>query len=171
MLHLGKENSGSGGPIFPNLEVLEVTHHSLGLKNLESSAISFRNLTTLKVVYCPGLEHLITYSVAKSLKQLTTMEVNYCPRIAVIVATDGDDAAEEITFSRLQVLTLQRLPNLQGFCSRSCIVNLPSLTTLSMSNRLKLKIFQEKLKITSKHSDTEEDEEIGVPSAETNIAS
>ncbi|KAM5555425.1 hypothetical protein ABKV19_023371 [Rosa sericea] len=186
MLHLGKENSGSGGPIFPNLEVLQVTRHSLGLKNLESSAISFWNLTTLEVVACPGLEHLITYSVAKNLMQLTTMKVSDCPRIAVIVTTDGDDAAEEITFSRLQVLTLQRLPNLQGFCSGSCIVNLPSLTTLSMSNRLKLKIFQEKLKITSEYSGTEEeeednveeeekednvDEEIGVPSAETNIAS
>ncbi|KAM5555422.1 disease resistance protein [Rosa sericea] len=161
MFHLGKENSGSGGPIFPNLEVLEVMY-SHELKNLDSSAISFRNLTTLKVVKCLGLDHLITYSVAKSLMQLTTMEVSECTSIAILVTTDGDDAAKEITFSQLQVLTLHCLPNLQSFCSESCTVKLPSLTTLSMihCDKVRLSYDDGKLQITSNHSDTKEDEEV-----------
>lgn len=70
LLHLGKSQSAAS-PVFPNLQCLEVLC-CLGLNSLESSAISFRNLTTLKVHYCEGLKYLISYSVAKSLVQLTT---------------------------------------------------------------------------------------------------
>lgn len=140
-MHLGKEKSQPGSPIFPNLEVLEVMGCDR-LKHLKSSAISFRNLTTLQVIRCHGLNYLTTYLVAKSLVQLTQLTVEECKRMIEIVASNGDhDPGDEIAFSRLRHMTLRSLPSLQGFCSESCNVKFPSLETLSINNRLKLKIF------------------------------
>lgn len=149
LMHLGNDNSESGPVLFPNLEILEV-QVCKRLKSLGSSpAISFRNLTSLTVISCNGLEYLATYSVAKSLVQLTTLKVLFCESILVIVASnDEDDAAaaaagnmNEIAFSRLQHLALWRLPRLQGFCSGNCTVKFPSSMTLQVRGcPIKLKI-------------------------------
>lgn len=165
LMNLGKENTQVAGPIVPNLEILEVLLCPR-LKSLESSAISFQNLTTLKVIRCQGLEYLTTYSVAKCLMQLTRMVVYSCERMTqIIVATSNGDGGAggnyEIPFSRLQHLELGKLPRLQGFGSEDCIVKFPSLQILQMSNRLKLKIFSgdETLQITYQEVDSEVDDD------------
>ncbi|PRQ18026.1 putative leucine-rich repeat domain, L domain-containing protein [Rosa chinensis] len=132
--HIGIENQ-PGGPVFPNLESLNVSH-CLRLENLVSSAVSFQNLTTLEVHGCDGLKCLAPSSVAKSLVQLTNLTVRFCKEIVVLVAgneDEDDDTENEIAFSRLQYLTLDRLYSLQGFCSRNCTAKLPLSITVDVN--------------------------------------
>ncbi|XP_062016421.1 uncharacterized protein LOC133732844 [Rosa rugosa] len=148
LMHLGKENCQS---VIPNLEFLDVWKCEK-LKNLRSSAISFQNLKTLKVEKCHGLEYLTTYSIAQSLTQLEEMEVKDCEGLIEIVASnqDDDDAVNEILFMRLQRLELSGLPSLQGFCSGKCIVNIPFLDTLTVTECLiELKISPEKVLLSN----------------------
>ena len=73
LIHLGKDNSQPGGPVFPNLELLYLEKCGR-LENLASTLISFRNLTSLGLRDCHGLQYLIPYSVAKNLQQLKVLE-------------------------------------------------------------------------------------------------
>ncbi|XP_068336000.1 probable disease resistance protein At4g27220 [Pyrus communis] len=129
LIHLGKENSQPGGPVFPNLEFLCLKKCGR-LENLSSSLISFRNLTTLYIFDCHGLQYLIPCSVAKNLQQLKELEVESCQRMVEIVAGNEDNPENEITFSCLQHLKLSDLPSLKGFCTENCVVKVPSLPTL-----------------------------------------
>lgn len=161
LMHLGEDDSQQAGQNFPKLEILLLKYCN-SLKNLKSSAISFKNLTTLQVNDCSALEYLITYSTAKSLMQLTDLEVGNCIRLTAIVGSNEDDSGNEIAFIRLKHLKLSHLPRMQGFCSGNCNVNFPLLETLSMSNRLKLKMFHqfhvaETLQITNEIGDTDVD--------------
>lgn len=133
LMHLGKENCRSAGPVFPNLEILDVWLCGK-LKNLRSSAISFQHLTTLKVARCHGMEYLITCSMAKSFVQLKSMEVEDCSRVMEIVAfSNENDAGNDISFSRLQHCVLSDLPSMQRFCWGDCTVKLPSIVTLTIT--------------------------------------
>ncbi|KAM5572916.1 disease resistance protein [Rosa sericea] len=150
LLQLGNNgNSQTAGPLFPNLDTLYVFYCGM-LKSVESSAaIPFRNLTTLRVGYCDGLEYLTSYSVAKSLMRLTTLEVSFCGSLRAIIGASNEDDHDtggtcEIAFSRLQHLTLECLYRLQRFCSGNCIVKLPSSTELRVRGcPIELKISSE----------------------------
>ncbi|RXH90638.1 hypothetical protein DVH24_035402 [Malus domestica] len=131
LIHLGKENSQPRGRVFPNLEFLGLEKCSR-LENLASTLISFRNLTTFTIRDCHGLQYLIPYSVAKNLQQLKNLEVESCERMVEIVASNGDDTENEITFSCLQDLKLCDLPSLQGFCTGNCIFKVPSLPSKNL---------------------------------------
>nr|XP_028964456.1 disease resistance protein At4g27190-like [Malus domestica]XP_028964457.1 disease resistance protein At4g27190-like [Malus domestica] len=131
LIHLEKESSQSGGPVFPNLKFLRLEKCGK-LENLASTLISFRNLTTLTILDCHGLQYLIPYSVAKNLRQLQVLDVGYCERMVEIVASNGDDAENEITFSCLRDLKLCDLPSLQGFCTGNCIFKVPSLQSKNL---------------------------------------
>ncbi|XP_060671352.1 probable disease resistance protein At4g27220 [Ziziphus jujuba] len=142
--HVWKGNSHFGGPVFPNLETLQV-EDCARLKNIVSSAISFSNIVELEVANCNGMKHLITYSVAKGFINLVKMKVQNCQRMIEIVGCDDDhggiiDEENEITFSRLQYLQLSDLPNLKGFCSRNYNVRFPFHITLSVSRCLEMDI-------------------------------
>ncbi|KAH7521876.1 hypothetical protein FEM48_Zijuj07G0078500 [Ziziphus jujuba var. spinosa] len=142
--HVWKGNSHFGGPVFPNLETLQV-EDCPRLKNIVSSAISFSNIVELEVANCNGMKHLITYSVAKGFINLVKMKVQNCQRMIEIVACDDDhggiiDEENEITFSRLQYLQLSDLPNLKGFCSRNYNVRFPFHITLSVARCLEMDI-------------------------------
>ncbi|KAB2612303.1 disease resistance protein [Pyrus ussuriensis x Pyrus communis] len=126
LIHLGKENSQPGGPVFPNLEFLCLEKCGR-LENLASTLISFRNITALTIWSCHGLQYLIPYSVAKDLQQLRELDVRYCERMVEIVASNGDDSENEITYSCLKHLQLSGLPSLQGFCTGNCTFKVPSL--------------------------------------------
>ena len=168
LMHVWKENSHLAGPVFPNLEILKVDKCER-LKNIVSSAISFRNLVQLEVLECHGLKHLITCSVAKSFVQLQSIRVENCQRMVEFVASDDDnkdtgdaDHGNEITFSQLKDLKLSNLPNLKGFCSQNYIVKFPYLTTLSVTSCLEMKISPDGVLLNdSKHewSSTEPTEE------------
>nr|XP_011464414.1 PREDICTED: probable disease resistance protein At4g27220 isoform X2 [Fragaria vesca subsp. vesca]XP_011464415.1 PREDICTED: probable disease resistance protein At4g27220 isoform X2 [Fragaria vesca subsp. vesca] len=148
LLQLGNGNSQTAGPLFPNLGTLDVGYCEL-LKSLESSSISFRYLTNLKVQMCRRLEYLTSYSVAKSLTQLTRLEVEYCYVLREIIGASNEDDHDtegtcEIAFSRLQYVRLWELPSLRSFCSGNCTVRLPSSTELDvMACPIELKISSE----------------------------
>ncbi|XP_050159435.1 probable disease resistance protein At4g27220 isoform X2 [Malus sylvestris] len=151
LMYLRNENFPGAGPVFPNLEVLRV----VGCPELKhigswSSAIPFQNLTTLEVHGCRSLKYLATYTIAKTLKRLREMSVGDCKRMTEIGATtsDGDDAGNdgEISFCQLQSLELYRLPSLQDFFSGNCIVKFPSLKTVNIYKCPKLKINRSKWK-------------------------
>ncbi|XP_068336364.1 disease resistance protein At4g27190-like [Pyrus communis] len=141
LIHLGKENSQPGGPVFPNLEFLCLEKCGR-LENLASTLISFRNLTALTIWSCHGMQYLIPYSVAKDLQQLRELDVRYCERMVEIVASNENDSENEITFNCLKDLQLSGLPSLQGFCTGNCIFKVPSLPTLIVEDcqLIKLKI-------------------------------
>ncbi|TQD96454.1 hypothetical protein C1H46_017949 [Malus baccata] len=143
LMHLRNKNVPGAGPVFPNLEVLQVVD-CFALKDLVSSAIPFRNLTTLEVVGCDSLKCLATYTIVKTLKRLRKMTVAFCERMTEIgaVTPDGDDAGNdgEISFCHLQSLKLHVLPRLQDFFSGNCSVKFPSLKTVDIYQCPKLKI-------------------------------
>ncbi|KAF3447911.1 hypothetical protein FNV43_RR08618 [Rhamnella rubrinervis] len=145
LIQVWKDSSHLAVPVFPNLEFLDVKKCGR-LKNIVSSAITFRNLVQLEVLECHGLKHLFTCSVAKSLVKLQSISVENCKRMIEIVASiddkeDIDDAAEnEIAFCRLKELKLSQLPKLRGFCSRNYNVIFPFLTTLRVTSCLEINI-------------------------------
>ncbi|XP_061992069.1 disease resistance protein At4g27190-like [Rosa rugosa] len=133
LMNLGEDSFGLACPYFPNLEILKLEDCD-SLKNLRSSAISFKNLTTLQVTRCKGLKYLMSYSIAKSLMHLTKLEVQDCEEMIEIVGSnENDDLENEIEFMVLKHLELSALPSLRGFCSGTRIVKFPSLEKLSMS--------------------------------------
>ncbi|XP_024186066.1 uncharacterized protein LOC112190808 isoform X2 [Rosa chinensis] len=138
LMHIGKESSQSAVPVFPKLEKLWVWWCSR-LKNLDSSTISFQNLTSLTVDHLDGLKYLVSHRIARSLMQLTRLKIRYCKIMEVIVATEED--VDELAFSQLKHLQLSGVPHLRGLCSGNCILKFPSLETLSISRRLKSKLF------------------------------
>ncbi|XP_040374798.1 disease resistance protein At4g27190 [Rosa chinensis] len=167
LMHQWEDDTQSAGQNIPNLKNLEIENCD-SLRNLRSSAISFQNLTNLEVTGCPGLEYLINYSTAKSFMQLTYLRVEDCAGLVEIVGSkeDDDGSGHEIVFSCLKYLELSKLPRLRGFCSGDCIVGFPSLETLSMSKRLKWKIFHNdehvsSLQITDENVDTDVDADDG----------
>ncbi|KAL6136071.1 hypothetical protein ACLB2K_061372 [Fragaria x ananassa] len=178
LMHLGQEDEEDNSrlapriPNIPNLEILVVNGcHSL--RNLRSSAISFNNLTNLRVSCCLELKYLITYSMANNLMQLTTLEVEECLRLVEIVGSndDHDSTNDEITFPRLK---LSYLPRLQGFCSGNCLAKFPYLETSTMSNRLKFKIFatdDQSIRQTNEEEDTDVDALEEEPTAEDEMNS
>ncbi|KAH7532322.1 hypothetical protein FEM48_Zijuj04G0007600 [Ziziphus jujuba var. spinosa] len=79
--------------LLPNLKSLEV-EMCRRLKNLQSLAISFHNLTYLSIYLCHGMSYLFTDCIAAiGLNQLTTLEVRNCKTMIEIASTtrrDGD---------------------------------------------------------------------------------
>ncbi|XP_057998724.1 disease resistance protein RPP5 [Hevea brasiliensis] len=105
------------------------------------SSASFQNLTRLTVWKCNGLVSLVTSSTAKSLVQLTKMSIEACDRLKEIVANEGNESKEDIIFSKLERLKLDRLPSLVSFCSADHSFKFPSLTEVFMEKCPKMQVF------------------------------
>uniref|UniRef100_A0A2N9EFT6 AAA+ ATPase domain-containing protein n=1 Tax=Fagus sylvatica TaxID=28930 RepID=A0A2N9EFT6_FAGSY len=69
------------------------------------------------------------------------MSVSECESITEVVAGEGSEGNEVITFSQLTYLKLDCLPNLTSFCSRSYSFEFPSLEEVIVSKCPKMKIF------------------------------
>ncbi|KAF2287595.1 hypothetical protein GH714_001446 [Hevea brasiliensis] len=121
-----------------------------GLKVLVPSSISFPNLTTLTISKCHGLVNLMPLSAARSLGQLQSMSVRECEMLQQIVASEGDGVEDEICFSILQYLNLDRLPCLASFCSGNHAFNFPSLETMIVTECPKMKFFAQGVLSTPK---------------------
>lgn len=124
--------------VLENLEQLYVVECSNLLK-LAPSEVSFNHLTYLEVGKCENLVKLITSSTARSLARLKTMKIKDCKMIEEIITTDTLE--EEIEFCQLEILELERLPNLMNFCSNNCILKFPELEGLSVKECSRMKIF------------------------------
>uniref|UniRef100_A0A2N9EXM2 Disease resistance protein At4g27190-like leucine-rich repeats domain-containing protein n=1 Tax=Fagus sylvatica TaxID=28930 RepID=A0A2N9EXM2_FAGSY len=69
------------------------------------------------------------------------MSVSECESITEVVAGEGSERNEVITFSQLTYLKLDCLPNLTSFCSRSYSFEFPSLEEVIVSKCPEMKIF------------------------------
>ncbi|KAB2011098.1 hypothetical protein ES319_D10G292000v1 [Gossypium barbadense] len=129
------------GHILSNLQTLTVMFCD-DLINIGASSLSFKNLTTLKVSYCPMMTNLATPLIVESLVQLTTMEVSSCTKMTEIVAHEGD-YRQTIVVGKLKCLKLSYLRRLTSFCRGSYTFNFPYLEEVVVEVCPKLKIFSE----------------------------
>ncbi|KAJ9682453.1 hypothetical protein PVL29_018383 [Vitis rotundifolia] len=146
LTHLWKENSKLGLDL-QSLESLKVRNCD-SLINLVPSSVSFQNLATLDVQSCGSLRSLISPSVAKSLVKLKTLKIYRSNMMEKVVANKGGEAADEITFYKLQRMELLYLPNLTSFDSGGCIFSFPSLEHVVVEECPKMKIFSPSLVTT-----------------------
>uniref|UniRef100_A0A6N2MH75 AAA+ ATPase domain-containing protein n=1 Tax=Salix viminalis TaxID=40686 RepID=A0A6N2MH75_SALVM len=126
--------------LLQNLETLEVRICD-SLINLAPSASSFGNLTALEVEDCKALKYLVTSSTARSLVQLSVMSIRECKMVTEIVASNGDEAGNEIIFRKLESLKLDCLASLTSFCSVDFTFRFPRLTEVIVTNCPKMKTF------------------------------
>ncbi|KAH9686736.1 Disease resistance protein [Citrus sinensis] len=130
------------GPIFQYLEILRVYHCQSLLILLQSSSVSFGNLTKLVAFDCKKLIHLVTSSTAKTLVRLVSLCVYGCRAMTEVVINDKDGVEkEEIVFRKLKRLELRDLDSLTSFCSANYTFKFPSLQDLSVIGCPKFKIF------------------------------
>uniref|UniRef100_A0A3N7EWF0 Disease resistance protein At4g27190-like leucine-rich repeats domain-containing protein n=1 Tax=Populus trichocarpa TaxID=3694 RepID=A0A3N7EWF0_POPTR len=128
-------------PILHNLKTLKVEDcHSL--VSLAPSYVCFENLTTLDIQSCLGLLNLFTSSTAKSLVQLVNLTIAHCKKVTVVVARQGgDEADDEIIFSKLEYLELLDLQNLTSFCFENYAFRFPSLKEMVVEECPNMKSF------------------------------
>ncbi|KAB5529222.1 hypothetical protein DKX38_019303 [Salix brachista] len=126
--------------LLQNLETLEVRFCD-NLINFAPSASSFGNLTALHVRGCQALKYLVTSSTARSLVQLSVMSIQDCKMVTEIVASNGDEAGNEINFRKLESLKLDCLESLTSFCSVDFTFRFPCLTEVIVTNCPKMKTF------------------------------
>ncbi|KAH9752648.1 Disease resistance protein [Citrus sinensis] len=130
------------GPIFQYLEILRVYHCQSLLILLQSSSVSFGNLTKLVAFDCKKLIHLVTSSTAKTLVRLVSLCVYGCRAMTEVVINDKDGVEkEEIVSRKLKRLELRDLDSLTSFCSANYTFKFPSLQDLSVIGCPKFKIF------------------------------
>ncbi|KAJ6380299.1 hypothetical protein OIU76_016874 [Salix suchowensis] len=110
-----------------NLETLKVFSCD-SLINLAPSASTFGNLTALNLWDCKALKYLVTSSTARSLVQLSVMSIKKCKMVTEIVASNEDEAGNEIIFRKLQSLKLGYLGSLTSFCNVNFTFRFPCLT-------------------------------------------
>ena len=94
--YLWKENSNAG-PHFQNLEILKIWDCD-NLMNLVPSSASFHSLASLDISYCCSLINLLPPLIAKSLVQLKIFKIGRSDMMKEVVANEGEDAGNEITF-------------------------------------------------------------------------
>ncbi|RVW64741.1 putative disease resistance protein [Vitis vinifera] len=146
---LDEENQARGldGLDLQSLESLEVLDCE-NLINLVPSSVSFQNLATLDVQSCGSLRSLISPSVAKSLVKLKTLKIGGSDMMEEVVASEGGEATDEITFYKLQHMELLYLPNLTSFSSGGYIFSFPSLEQMLVKECPKMKMFSPSLVTT-----------------------
>ncbi|KAL6272578.1 hypothetical protein ACE6H2_023270 [Prunus campanulata] len=106
----------------------------------------FGNLTFLSVSHCGSLRYLFLSTVAKLLVSLKDLEVGNCKKIKQVIAkADTECADQEITFPRLNSMTLEYLPNLICFSTEAYTLKLPSLMELKVIRCPDLRTFASKV--------------------------
>ncbi|KAL8245638.1 hypothetical protein R6Q59_006854 [Mikania micrantha] len=81
--------------------------------NINGTRLS--NLKILKIRSCNRLVFVFTFSMLESLKKLETLMIRDCKEMKVIVEKANAEHRMDVIFPCLKFLTLQRLPNLEGF--------------------------------------------------------
>ena len=106
----------------------------------------FGNLTFLSLSHCGSLRYLFLSTVAKLLVNLEDLKVWNCEKIEHVIAkADTECADQEITFPRLNSMTLEDLPNLICFSIEAYTLKLPSLMELKVIKCPDLRTFASKV--------------------------
>ncbi|KAG8650665.1 uncharacterized protein LOC110619225 isoform X2 [Manihot esculenta] len=132
--------------VFQSLETLNVMECGR-LQVLVASSISFQNLTALQVSNCQGLVNLLSSSTARRLERLEKMKIEECELIqeVIMAKVDKEEEENEICFSRLKCLELQRLPSLSSFCSGNLTFSFPSMEEVLIVECPNVKIFAQEV--------------------------
>ncbi|PQP93297.1 disease resistance protein RPS5-like [Prunus yedoensis var. nudiflora] len=121
-----EELDGQGG--FQHLKVLSIMYD----KNIEylmkgidwthrsqhPYQLAFPILRSIHIDNCDELKYVFSLSVAQNLVQLQSLKVENCAKVEEIISKErmeDDNASHRITFPRLTILKLFRLPMLYGF--------------------------------------------------------
>lgn len=139
LMHLWKQDCKLDS-VVENLEILEVWWCD-NLVNLVPSSASFGDLTTLEVWYCKCLKHLLSSSTAKSLVHLMKLRIDECKLMTEIISNEGNVAEDEIAFSKLKWLSLEKLESLTSFHSGKHTFEFPALEDLFVIECRNMKIF------------------------------
>ncbi|XP_044482300.1 uncharacterized protein LOC123208802 isoform X2 [Mangifera indica] len=121
--------------------------HSLNVKRCHNlmtllpSSSSFKNLMTLKVKDCSGMQNLMTFSTAKSLVCLKTLSIKRCEMMIEVLANEGDIEKDEVVFERLKKLSLFNLESLTCFYYGNYTLKFPFLESLVVDKCSKMKTF------------------------------
>ncbi|KAI4313417.1 hypothetical protein L6164_026401 [Bauhinia variegata] len=120
----------------------------------EGYNIRLNDLTSLSLCKCEGLLYLVIPSTAKTLSQPTVMKIEECKTIKEIVAdkvnADVEERDHEITFNKMKIIKLIRLPLLESFSSGNYAFKFPSLENALICECPNLKIFSKGVPITPK---------------------
>ncbi|CAB4263463.1 unnamed protein product [Prunus armeniaca] len=120
----------------------------------------FGNLTFLSVSHCGSLRYLFLSTVANLLISLKDLKVRNCEKIEQVIAkADTKCADQEITFPRLNSMTLKDLPNLIFFSTEAYTLKLPSLMELKVKRCPYLRTFASK--VVNTHSVIQVHKELG----------
>ncbi|KAI8534283.1 hypothetical protein RHMOL_Rhmol10G0078300 [Rhododendron molle] len=114
-----------------------------------SQLACLRNLTSVTVFDCPKLGYYVfSLAIARNLVQLRRLGVWICSGLEVIVSDGGgeheieaageDDDDDDIVFPKLELLSLNRLPNFTGFCEGMNAIRMPQLKRLELEYISKL---------------------------------
>ncbi|XP_039162970.1 uncharacterized protein LOC104432305 [Eucalyptus grandis] len=122
--------------ILKQIEVMHV-HECHSLSIIFPSPCSFRSLRHLHVEDCAGLVHTGTVT---SLVHLTELILRNCGAMEDVITNDGI-GVEEISFYKLQNLTLDDLPSLESFSLMDCAFRFPSLEWIVVKQCPKMYIF------------------------------
>ncbi|KAL3750208.1 hypothetical protein ACJRO7_011229 [Eucalyptus globulus] len=125
--------------ILKQIEVLRVVECP-SLSIVLPSLTSFQRLTRLVIRDCVGLVRLGTCSTVTSLVHLTQLILINCGAMEDVVTDDGN-GVEEISFPKLQWLTLDGLPSLESFSTTNCTFRFPLLGSLVVMKCPKMNIF------------------------------
>ncbi|XP_028097965.1 disease resistance protein At4g27190-like isoform X2 [Camellia sinensis] len=103
------------------------------------------NLTSVKVLGCHKLESMFSLSIARDLVQLQDLGIGDCRVMKEIVSSEGVEhemaaiATDKIEFPKLKKLSLDCLRHFTGICKAMNAIELPQLSSLTLSNVAKLK--------------------------------
>ncbi|XP_039059192.1 uncharacterized protein LOC120202905 [Hibiscus syriacus] len=117
-----------------------------------------QSLTILKVANCHKLKYVFTSSMVKSFVHLKTLEVYDCDKMewvieGILEATEEERINGSISvFPKLDILVLNSLPKLKGFCFGINPIEFPSLRDLKIWGRATVPyIFHEKCTFPNLH--------------------
>ncbi|KAF3453154.1 hypothetical protein FNV43_RR03591 [Rhamnella rubrinervis] len=137
----------NGQVVFSKLEELHIS--SLNIRKiwnhdqLPSSRLSFQSLTRIEVSSCHHLKGLMPSFMITYLVHLRSLFVNHCRAMKeiVVIEESAQVMTNCISFSKLEYLKLDDLPNLERFCGGDC-VDCPSLSQLIIEGCQRLRVFR-----------------------------
>ncbi|CAH1436494.1 unnamed protein product [Lactuca virosa] len=106
--------------------------------------LNFPNLTKVSINNCPLLGHVFSGCMVGSLLKLQVLKISDCESMDVIVKQVEDSETRPITevvFPCLKSITLEKLPNLKGFCLGKGDFLWPSLDALEIKNCPEIAVF------------------------------
>ena len=106
--------------------------------------MGFGNLRFLKVYECDSLTYLFSPSIAKLLVMLEEINVTKCQKIEEILTRAREEEGEEkdiVLFNKVNLIILEKLPNLKCFCNEANAFEWPSLKTVGVIRCPNLRTF------------------------------